>query len=129
MKSDERARLEVVLEALIALRMHLASDLDRALILLTLSASAAREGSSLARLQPSEDASNASAIARITGIPRESVRRKLKAMREDGWVVRDTDNNWHVSQSSRRSLPELYSPLIDLGRPQLEWPKSDGRKP
>jgi hypothetical protein len=114
---------------MIALRMHLAGDLDRALILLTLSAGAAHEGASLARLQPGEYGSNASAIARITGIPRESVRRKLEAMREDGWVVRDAESNWYVAQSSRWSMTEIYSPFMDLGRPLLASPESGGRKP
>ena len=129
MKRSEQERLAGVIEALVALRLHMHGDLDRALILLTLSDSAAREERASAILHAREDASNASAIARITGIPRESVRRKLEAMREDGWVVRDSESNWYVAQSSRWSMTELYSPFIDLGRPLLASTESGGRKP
>ncbi|SIO44344.1 hypothetical protein SAMN05444722_2184 [Rhodovulum sp. ES.010] len=129
MKSAEQERLAGVIEALAALRLQMDGDLDRALILLTLFIAAACKERASANLNAREDTLNASVIARITGIPRESVRRKLEAMREDGWVVRDAESNWCVAQSSRRSITELYSPLMDLGRPLLASPESDGKKP
>lgn len=111
------------MEALVALRLHMDGDLDRALILLTLFIAAAREERASTDRHAREDTLNASAIARITGIPRESVRRKLEAMREDDWVLRDAESNWCIAQNSRRSITELYSPLMDLGRPLLARPE------
>jgi hypothetical protein len=101
MKSAEQERLAGVMEALVALRLHMVGDFDRALILLTLFVASAREESASTNPHARENTSNASAIARITGIPRESVRRKLEAMREDGWVVRDAESNWCVARSER----------------------------
>ena len=40
---------------------------------------------------------NSSSIAEISGIPRETVRRKLDALAERGWVARDEHGRWRVA--------------------------------
>lgn len=81
------------------LRRQFAGDLDRALIILTLF----MEGS------PAAETGSTSAIARVTGIPRESVRRKLERMRRAAQVVREADGRWRVSDRTRGSLRLLLA--------------------
>lgn len=40
---------------------------------------------------------NASRIADVTGIPRETVRRKLAALERKGWIVRGAGANWRLA--------------------------------
>jgi DNA-binding transcriptional ArsR family regulator len=48
-----------------------------------------------ARLQG--DATTASRIADVTGIPRETVRRKLEALRRKGWIAQDEEDRlWRL---------------------------------
>jgi hypothetical protein len=42
------------------------------------------------------DGTTASRIADVTGIPRETVRRKLKALRNRGWISQGDDRLWRV---------------------------------
>lgn len=42
------------------------------------------------------DGTTASRIADVTGIPRETVRRKLDALRRKGWVVQEEDRLWRI---------------------------------
>ncbi len=56
---------------------------------------------------------NASSIAAISGIPRETVRRKLEGLAERGWVVRAPNGLWRIATDeeplapARRELFEL----------------------
>ena len=56
---------------------------------------------------------NASSIAEISGIPRETVRRKLEGLAERGWVVRAPNGLWRIATDeepfapARRELLEL----------------------
>lgn len=57
---------------------------------------AAAEGLSAAD-QPAERAStSASRIADVTGIPRETVRRKLMLLQARGWIAARPDGAWHL---------------------------------
>lgn len=49
---------------------------------------------------------NALRLAEVTGIPRETVRRKLEAFRRRGWVEQAEDRSWRVVV-----LPDGSSPL------------------
>lgn len=40
---------------------------------------------------------NAKRLADLTGIPRETVRRKLEAFRRRGWVEQDADRSWRIA--------------------------------
>ena len=42
------------------------------------------------------DGTTASRIADVTGIPRETVRRKLKALRNRGWISQGDDRLWRM---------------------------------
>jgi hypothetical protein len=47
---------------------------------------------------PTDDGrTNAKRLADLTGIPRETVRRKLEAFRRRGWVEQGTDRSWRVA--------------------------------
>jgi DNA-binding MarR family transcriptional regulator len=55
---------------------------------------------------------SASRLADITGVPRQTVRRKLAALRARGWVVQLPDDSWsiaaqHEAGSVRDSLAEV----------------------
>jgi len=47
---------------------------------------------------------NTQSIAHTTRIPRETVRRKLSAMQEKGWIFRDALGNWQPTRQSAQDL-------------------------
>ncbi|MBS7790098.1 helix-turn-helix domain-containing protein [Roseococcus sp. SDR] len=49
---------------------------------------------------------NAQRLAEVTGIPRETVRRKLEGFRRRGWVEQDEDRSWRIAV-----LPDGRAPL------------------
>jgi hypothetical protein len=84
---------------LVTLRRDFDGDLDAMLVLLTLSLGTDRENWSevlLGDFEPSEQVrlTNTQSIAQASGIPRETVRRKLETMRARGWIERDGKGNW-----------------------------------
>ncbi len=56
---------------------------------------------------------NASSIADICGIPRETVRRKLDAMAKRGWLSRDDAGLWHIAIDGAKMVP-VRRELIEL---------------
>ena len=56
---------------------------------------------------------NATRIAEVSGIPRETVRRKLRTLARRGWVTQDQTGLWHIvtddarQASARRDLGDL----------------------
>lgn len=57
-------------------------------------------------------ASNATRIADITGLPRETVRRKLLKLAERGWVHQNAQREWELTgppddSNARRDLAEI----------------------
>ncbi|MFO1090029.1 MAG: hypothetical protein U1E46_10700 [Hyphomicrobiales bacterium] len=67
------------------------------------------EGSeALTQLYPT----NASRIADVTAIPRETVRRKLEKLRDFGWVDRDSDGSWFLKVSD--SISQARTDLSEL---------------
>lgn len=82
-----------------ALRQNFDGDLDSMLIIALVSLGA-RGGEWRRTLLEEGDyertivPTNTLSIANATGIPRESVRRKLNAMRARGWLDRDPKGNW-----------------------------------
>jgi hypothetical protein len=98
---------------LIALRKQFGGDLDRMLVLAvigsrTLPARRMRQLSyadfeaGLTAERPS--LINTQSIAETTGIPRETVRRKVAALMEAGWVERNEDGSLLVSVRAREEL-------------------------
>ncbi|WP_369026887.1 hypothetical protein [Qipengyuania sp. RANM35] len=53
---------------------------------------------------------NTNSVAEITGIPRESVRRKLKAMEARQWIQRGPDGYWEIGPNG----PSDLQPMTDL---------------
>lgn len=87
---------------LIELRSELGNDLDMVLILSVIAERhyAAMERSALSKSRSSEALQwfgdcgiNAHSVALYTGIPRETVRRKIKMLVERAWVECDTHGN------------------------------------
>lgn len=100
-------------ELLIALRRQFDGDLDRMLVLAviglrTLPARRVRELSyadfeaGLAAEEPSPI--NVQSIAETTGIPRETVRRKVQALEKAGWIERQDGGYLAVSAQARQDL-------------------------
>lgn len=96
---------------LVQLRRDFDGDLDAMLVLLMLSLDTERQDWREALLgnytSPTYTRlTNTQSIAHATGIPRESVRRKLEAMRAKGWVIRDAARNWAPTQIAAEELRE-----------------------
>lgn len=47
---------------------------------------------------------NAASLAHFTGIPRETVRRKLRVLAEYGWVMRDGRTGWRTGPRAAQDL-------------------------
>lgn len=103
-------------ELLVALRRHFGGDLDRMLVLAIIgSRTLARgriEGMSYDRFmsfdRPDEAPApiNLQSIAEFSGIPRETVRRKLRDLERLGWIIR-RDNGYLIAtvQATRDLTP------------------------
>lgn len=50
---------------------------------------------------------NTLSIAQVTGIPRESVRRKLSKLEARDWVARDDDGHWKVGTQAAGDLQPM----------------------
>lgn len=50
---------------------------------------------------------NTFSIAQITGIPRETARRKLDRMERRGWIKRDESGHWHVEPAGAAELEPM----------------------
>jgi hypothetical protein len=57
-------------------------------------------------------------LSDVTGVPRESVRRKLKRLAERGWVTQDPAQGWRLAGSFDK--PRARIDLGDLDRRGLE---------
>ena len=62
---------------------------------------------------------NASSIAEVSGIPRETVRRKLEGLARRGWVERDVNGLWHIKTDDSELTPAKRE-LIDIDRRGME---------
>ena len=107
---------------LIQCRQHFGGDMDRLLVLAVIGERtlAARNvpkelaiqdfGSGRQKQVPREPI-NPRSIADFSGIPRETVRRKLQDLTSLGWVERDEHGNFAATQKAAVDL----SPLTDVG--------------
>jgi hypothetical protein len=103
---------------LIAARKSFDGDLDMFLVLAVVgdrTFSAASVDPNLTYTAWQEDASrhsvplsiNARSIADYTGIPRETVRRKLLLLEEKGWIARHAGDTLQATNKARRELEPL----------------------
>jgi DNA-binding MarR family transcriptional regulator len=67
---------------------------------------------------PVTAAITASRIADVTGIPRETVRRKLAALERRGWIERAGDRGWRLLV--REGVAEARRDLADLDQRGIE---------
>ncbi len=91
------------------------------LVLLTLSLGTDRDGWEDALRSdfapsPQTRLTNTQSIALASGIPRETVRRKLEAMRTGGWIVRDEAGNWTPTPRAATDLRESSRETIGFLR-------------
>ena len=94
---------------LVTLRDDFDGDLDAMLVLLTVSLGTARSNWHDILLGQAVEAAvmrvtNTLSIAQATGIPRETVRRKLDAMEAKGWIARDGARNWVPTRQAAEDL-------------------------
>lgn len=89
---------------LIELRKLFDGDLDQMLILAVLAGGAGSENSRKTLLQQPDlrpfQPTNTHSIAEISGIPRESVRRKLKLLEGKGLIEQNEDGSWRIAQNA-----------------------------
>jgi hypothetical protein len=96
-------------ELLIVLRKQLNGDLDALLVLLVIAVGARSENwREILRGdrpgQTEQQPTNTQSISDISGIPRESVRRKLIWLTEAGIIVRDSRGHWQIATSAAERL-------------------------
>jgi hypothetical protein len=106
---------------LVTLRRDFGGDLDAMLVLLTLSLGTDREGWADAlggdfAPSPQTRLTNTQSIALASGIPRETVRRKLEAMQARGWIARDAGGSWTPTSSAAKDLRESSRETIGFIR-------------
>lgn len=96
-------------ELLIVFRRQFNGDLDTMLTLLIVGLGARPDDWPGALLDGKEQvrpgrAINTQSISEITGIPRESVRRKLLYLAEKDWISRNERGRWQVTERAARDL-------------------------
>ncbi|MCT8328959.1 helix-turn-helix domain-containing protein [Albidovulum sediminis] len=102
------------------LRRHFDGDLEALLVLACISARVKGEGWQASLLhgeqqQTRNTPTNALSISHCTGIPRESVRRRIRALEEKGWIERDSDGNWGPTLVAAKDLrPATEATIIYL---------------
>ncbi len=106
---------------LVTLRQDFGGDLDAMVVLLTLSLGTDREGWADALRgdfapSPQTRLTNTQSIALASGIPRETVRRKLEAMQARGWIVREEAGNWTPTSRAATDLRESSRETIGFIR-------------
>lgn len=127
---------------LVTLREDFDGDLDAMLVLLTLSLGTERQNWGEALLGQAEQTgavrvTNTLSISQATGIPRETVRRKLDAMAAKGWIVRDAKRNWAPTRRAAEDLRKGSRETIDFVRAllsaaraakprQIDLPRTEG---
>lgn len=107
------AFIQFFTEHLVDCRRSFDGNLDDVLILAILGQSRIRaflNGASSAA--PTTGTIGASRLADVSGIPRETVRRRLAGLKKRGWVIRGDDGGWEIAgqageSAARRDLAEL----------------------
>ncbi|MEE4317716.1 MAG: hypothetical protein V2I74_12120 [Erythrobacter sp.] len=106
------------------LRVAFDGDLDAALIMAVIGSAALPRGrlpddlsfdafQKMERRDAFYTPLNSLSIAQITGIPRETARRKLAAMAKRGWIMKDEAGFWHVHPDGAQELEPMTSYSIE----------------
>jgi hypothetical protein len=95
-------------DLLIVLRREFDGDLDAMLILLIVAVGATSENWGLSLLGSADSviqrSVNSTSLAEITGIPRESVRRKARKLAERGLLTNNDNGEWLLAPDTGRLL-------------------------
>ena len=88
---------------IVKMRESFDGDLDSMVLLAAIAIGVRGENWKSALLETSNelatvDCTNTLSIAQATGIPRESVRRKLNVLLQKGWISRDESGNWKLTE-------------------------------
>ena len=105
---------------LVHLRARFEGDLDRMLVLAAIGGRIRPEGwrdrlEDAARLtRPAEAAApiNIQSVADYTGIPRETVRRKVAWLEQKGWVARDADGHLSATRAAAVDLDDATGATV-----------------
>lgn len=101
---------QLLSSTLVRLRSKFDGDFDQYLILMVfVLTDLYRTSASRTRIAPKAHGINALSLADLTEIPRETVRRKLRALTDCGYIVRGQD---HLYYLSNRYEPDEF--LLDL---------------
>ncbi len=94
------------------LRRSLGS-LDDALLLAAMGLGPVALRARRSRADPATAATNPQRLAELTGIPRETVRRRLAAFRRKGWLEQGEDRAWRLAMGpgGRARIAEELAPL------------------
>jgi hypothetical protein len=129
MSEDEEAKrwaflrfqhTEYFIDHLCDVSREFAGDLQQVLILAVIGQATLRFHAPVGRTPGSSPWVNASQIAEITGIPRETVRRKLLILAKRGWIEQESDAGpWRIVVNSQLASPARRD-LADLDRRGIE---------
>jgi DNA-binding MarR family transcriptional regulator len=75
--------------------------------------SAVQAGTDPATIPPHKSSISASRIADVSGIPRETVRRRLTALERKGWLVRSGDAAWRLALKDGKSAARAEVDFVD----------------
>lgn len=100
---------------LVQLRQRFGGDLDLMLVLAVIGSRTRPERwkpelSSVQEMTEGENANsnqypiNIQSVAEYSGIPRETVRRKVSTLQDNGWVIRDADGRLSVTDLAAKGL-------------------------
>lgn len=116
--------IESLIEFLARLRAAFGGDLDAALILAVIGSAEVPRHKVLPTTTYEKHRSDAGrydyvspvntlSIAEITGVPRETVRRKLLLMEKRGWISRDEKGFWRVEPKGTEELAPTLKHTLD----------------
>lgn len=103
-----------LIEALARTRPQFNHDLDQFSIYLVFLLGSLQHRASGKSGPPPEVGINALSISQICGVPRESTRRKLRALQLAGLIRRDSDGLWRLADPNDALLHDALAPLLDL---------------
>lgn len=109
---------------LILLRKQFEGDLDMMLVMAVISEATLpkhllRDGFSYGELlqgkgqQVNKQDINTQSIAAYSGIPRETVRRKLERLADKGWIERNSNGGWTATRKGSQDLQQATEATID----------------
>lgn len=121
-------------ELLIALRRHFGGDLDRMLVLAVIGSRTLPrrrvaglsydDFMAMRRNEATSDPINIQSIADCSGIPRETVRRKIRDLEAAGWILKHKSGYLVASAEAARDLAPMTELtlryLVDIGSACLE---------